>query len=133
MRRLAISLVVALSMVVGGIIAATPAISHGSCTNTANRPTHSGGTVTFRGKYDCNGTIHTITVTVTGYRRQVGGTWTQVASKTTTAPSVTQVPVIFSGIPWDCRKDYYSKTVGSASPGAHGPTTTNSQILFHTC
>jgi hypothetical protein len=123
-------------LLLGGLqIGAAPiAVSDGTCTPKAFKPTTTGGHMNYSGEYTCGTTSHSsITLAISLQRRQPGGLWSQVSSRTDTeGPSTRNFTAVITSIAPDCRKDYRTRSNGSASPGGHSGST-NSTILSHWC
>lgn len=113
----------------------SPVSAHGTCTAKALKPVRSGGTVFFTGSYDCNGTFHSITVTVFAQRRAGGstGSFSNITSSGASNPNTT-VQGAQANLPFDCNKDYRTRTVGKATfGGVTHSGSANSAILQNTC
>ena len=128
-----IASIIAGSALATSLFLTTPATAHNSCGAGSAPPMHGQGVVTFAGAYNCSPTVHdVVTVVLQAKRRQVGGSWVQVGQASQSLPNTTTATKQFSPVSWDCRKDYMSVAIGSASPGSHSGVG-SSPILFHTC
>jgi hypothetical protein len=132
MRRVAMFASLLLLFGITQTVAAPVAVSHGTCTAKAFKPTTTGGHMNYSGEYNCGTTSHSwIRLAVSLERRQPGGTWSQVSSRTDTeGPSTRNFTAVITGITPDCRKDYRTRSNGTAS-GGHSGSQTNT--LFHWC
>lgn len=129
--------VLLVALVLAASLALVPTASaHDSCSLRAWEPvyqrdpqaTYFGATVT------CT-SVHSISVTATGWRRTPGQAWIQVWG-----PKTDSTPQGFIGLQWsvsgaiashNCAKDYKTTASFASSPGPHSGG--DSDIRFHTC
>jgi len=135
-KYLLIGAVFALLLV--SLVQATPAISHGTCTAPAYKPTHATST-TFQGMLDCTD-VHAFQarLNIQAQRRTPGQSFVTYAQwySGNRAPTADIGPVAMSVPGYDCHKDYRTHTFGTAqnSNGGVGHSPQGySSILYHTC
>jgi len=126
------------ALLASSLLLAPSASAHGTCSLRPWEPifqrdpqaTWFGATVT------CSaGTVHSISVTATGWRRTPGQAWVQVWGPVndSTPPGFTGTQYSVSGTisTFNCAKDYKTSASFAASPGPH--SIGGSTIRYHSC